>query len=92
LWGRFDKYLFDLPNIWRTRPLLRFLKYFLKRLPGVVGSKPGSSRFFLFSHFHHFTAEPQRLPDFRNILTKLMANKKIYCSNGSLSKTWVNLW
>jgi hypothetical protein len=24
-----------------------------KRLPGV-GSKPGSSRFHLFSHFHHF--------------------------------------
>jgi hypothetical protein len=34
---------------------------FFKRLPGV-GSKPGSSRFHLFSHFHHFTAEPQRLP------------------------------
>jgi hypothetical protein len=34
---------------------------FLKRLPGV-GSEPGSSRFQLFSHFHHFTAEPQRLP------------------------------
>jgi hypothetical protein len=33
---------------------------FLKRLPGV-GSKPGSSRFHLLSHFHHFTAEPQRL-------------------------------
>jgi hypothetical protein len=26
-----------------------------------VGSKPGSSWFHLFSHFHHFTAEPQRL-------------------------------
>jgi hypothetical protein len=25
-----------------------------------VGSKPGSSRFNLFSHFHHFTAEPQK--------------------------------
>jgi hypothetical protein len=23
---------------------------------------PGASRFNLFSHFHHFTAEPQRLP------------------------------
>jgi hypothetical protein len=34
---------------------------FLKRLPGV-GSKLGSSRFLSFSHFHHFTAEPQRLP------------------------------
>jgi hypothetical protein len=38
--------------------LFLFLK---KRLPGV-GSKPGSSRFYLFSHFHHFTVEPQRLP------------------------------
>jgi hypothetical protein len=27
-----------------------------------VGSEPGSSQFHLFSHFHHFTAEPQRLP------------------------------
>jgi hypothetical protein len=27
-----------------------------------VGSEPGSSRFHLFSPFHHFTAEPQRLP------------------------------
>jgi hypothetical protein len=27
---------------------------FLKGLPGV-GSKPGSSRFNLFSHYHHFT-------------------------------------
>jgi hypothetical protein len=26
-----------------------------------VGSKPGTSRFQLFSHFHHFTAEPQTL-------------------------------
>jgi hypothetical protein len=34
---------------------------FLKRLPGV-GSEPGASQFHLFSHFHHFTAEPQRLP------------------------------
>jgi hypothetical protein len=27
-----------------------------------VGSEPGSSQLHLFSHFHHFTAEPQRLP------------------------------
>jgi hypothetical protein len=27
-----------------------------------VGSKPGASQFHLFSHFHHSTAEPQRLP------------------------------
>jgi hypothetical protein len=27
-----------------------------------VGSKPGSSPFHLIFHFHHFTAEPQRLP------------------------------
>jgi hypothetical protein len=27
-------------------------EHFLKRLPGV-GSDPGSSRFHLFSHFHH---------------------------------------
>jgi hypothetical protein len=41
-----------------------FIGHFLERLPGVVGSKPGSSRFHLFSisHFHHFTADPQRLP------------------------------
>jgi hypothetical protein len=36
--------------------------FFLKRLPGV-GSEPGSSRIHLFRHFHHFTAEPQRLPE-----------------------------
>jgi hypothetical protein len=34
---------------------------FLPGLPGV-GCEPGSSRFHLFSHFLHFTAEPQRLP------------------------------
>jgi hypothetical protein len=33
---------------------------FLKRFPGV-GSEPGASQFHLFSHFHHFTTEPQRL-------------------------------
>jgi hypothetical protein len=52
------------------RPILTFSKVkvvlnlrisFFKRLPGV-GSEPGSSRFNLFSPFHHFTAEPQRLP------------------------------
>jgi hypothetical protein len=31
------------------------------------GSEPGSSRFHLFSHFHHFTAEPQRLPDIERL-------------------------
>jgi hypothetical protein len=37
-------------------------RFFIKkRLPGV-GSEPRSSQFHLFSHFHHFTAEPQRLP------------------------------
>jgi hypothetical protein len=36
-------------------------RQFFKRLPGV-GSEPGSSGFHLFSHFHHLTAEPQRLP------------------------------
>jgi hypothetical protein len=35
--------------------------FFKKMLPGA-GSEPGSSRFGLFSHFHHLTAEPQRLP------------------------------
>jgi hypothetical protein len=39
---------------------------FKKRLPGV-GSEPGASGFHLFSHFHHFTAEPQRLPQVQNI-------------------------
>jgi hypothetical protein len=29
-----------------------------------VGIEPGSSRFHLFSHFRHLTAEPQRLPNF----------------------------
>jgi hypothetical protein len=28
-----------------------------------VGSKPGASGFHLFSSFHHFTAESQRLPN-----------------------------
>jgi hypothetical protein len=37
-------------------------KNFFKRLPGM-GSEPGSSSYHLFSHFHHFTAKPQRLPD-----------------------------
>jgi hypothetical protein len=39
----------------------KLLNFFKNRLPGV-GSKPGSSQFHLFSHFNHFTAEPQRLP------------------------------
>jgi hypothetical protein len=34
---------------------------FFKRLSGV-GSEPVSSQFHWFSHFHHITAEPQRLP------------------------------
>jgi hypothetical protein len=34
---------------------------FLKRLLHGVGSEPGSFQFHLFSHFHHFTNEPQRL-------------------------------
>jgi hypothetical protein len=38
-----------------------YLLFYKKRLPGV-GSKPGSFQFNLFSHFHHFAAEPQRLP------------------------------
>jgi hypothetical protein len=53
-----------------TSPLhcIYSLRIFLKRLPGA-GSEPGSSRFHLFSHFHHFTAEPQRLPIFvKNLL------------------------
>jgi hypothetical protein len=37
-----------------------FLK---KRFPGV-GSEPRYSQFHLFSHFHHFTTEPQRLPKY----------------------------
>jgi hypothetical protein len=45
--------------------------FFKKRLPGV-GSEPGSSWFHLFSHFHHFTAEPQRL------LGNTCQNGKIY--------------
>jgi hypothetical protein len=32
-----------------------------------VGSEPGSSQFHLFLHFHHFTAESQRLPFHRNL-------------------------
>jgi hypothetical protein len=36
-------------------------RFSLKRLPGV-GSEPMASQFNSFSHFHHFTAEPQRLP------------------------------
>jgi hypothetical protein len=41
---------------------LIFLQFSLKkRLPGE-GSEPGSSRYHLCSHFHHITAEPQRLP------------------------------
>jgi hypothetical protein len=45
---------------WKKIMLSSFFKK--KRLPGGVGSKPGSSRFHLFYHFHHLTAEPQRLP------------------------------
>jgi hypothetical protein len=41
--------------------VIKQLYNFLKRLPGA-GSEPGSSQFHLFSHFHYFTAEPQRLP------------------------------
>jgi hypothetical protein len=44
--------------------------FFLKRLPGV-GSEPGSSQFNLFSYVHHFTAEPQRLPNWKLFLINL---------------------
>jgi hypothetical protein len=40
----------------------------------LVGSEPGSSQFHLFSHFHHFTAEPQRLPNF----TRLHFSRKLF--------------
>jgi hypothetical protein len=47
---------------------------FLKRLPGV-GSEPGSSHFIYIFIFHHFTAEPQRLPNF-NIVVALCVSKR----------------
>jgi hypothetical protein len=43
-------------------------------LPGV-GSEPGSSRFHLISHFHHFTAEPQRLPKSKKTYTCRDSNR-----------------
>jgi hypothetical protein len=45
--------------------------HFLKRLPRV-GSEPGSSQFHLFSHFHHFTAEPQRRPCHRTYSSRVL--------------------
>jgi hypothetical protein len=54
-----------------------------------VGNEPGSSHFHLFSHFHHFTAEPQRLPG-----TKLLPRKNgilVFLFNASLiSKQMTN--
>jgi hypothetical protein len=37
---------------------------FFKEVARGEGREPGSTQFNLFSHFHHFTAEPQRLPRF----------------------------
>jgi hypothetical protein len=45
-------------NVARSYEGMQYIKKEVSR----VGSKPGSSQLHLFSHFHHFTAEPQRLP------------------------------
>jgi hypothetical protein len=47
-----------------TAPAFKICFFNKKRLPGV-GSEPGSYQFHLFSHFHHYTAEPQQLPTFK---------------------------
>jgi hypothetical protein len=36
--------------------------FFKREVARGVGSESGSSQFNLFSHFHHYTAETQRLP------------------------------
>jgi hypothetical protein len=56
--------------------------------PGL-GSEPGWSWLHLFSHFQHFTAEPQRLPVYRHFL-KGKKNEKTLTHSGfaqSKSKT-----
>jgi hypothetical protein len=40
------------------------ISFFYKEVARGVGSEPGASQFHLFSHFHHFTAELQRSPNF----------------------------
>jgi hypothetical protein len=44
-----------------------YVKIFLKKVARGVEFEPGSSRFNLFSHLHHFTPEPhvhmERLPE-----------------------------
>jgi hypothetical protein len=56
------------PSVCERLPQVRpglpngIFSFFKRGCPGV-GSEPGSSQFHLFSHFHHFTAEPQRLPN-----------------------------
>jgi hypothetical protein len=48
--------------------------------PGL-GSEPGWSWLHLFSHFQHFTAEPQRLPVYRHFL-KGKKNEKTLTHSG----------
>jgi hypothetical protein len=68
----------------RAMPRDRIITFFKKkRLPGV-GSEPGSSRFNLFSHFHHPTAEPQRLPD--RVITYPMCVSHGIAQQGSTQK------
>jgi hypothetical protein len=47
-----------------------------------VGSEPRASGFQLFSSFHHFTAEPQRLPS--TIVSYDARAVKIYSSTSTL--------
>jgi hypothetical protein len=44
------------------KSLLKILSFFKKEVARGGGSEPGASRFNLFSHFHHLTIVPQRLP------------------------------
>jgi hypothetical protein len=54
-----------------------------------VGSEPGSSQFHLFSHFHHFTAEPQRLPLFGRYRGRV--NKRFKISGRGYICTYVGV-
>jgi hypothetical protein len=67
LWNYISNSIFKL-ELHSNKELLNFLKMRLSR----VGSESGSSQFHLFSQFHHFTAEPQRLPkELLNFVAKL---------------------
>jgi hypothetical protein len=71
--------------------MYRYLLFFKKRLPGV-GSQPGASQLHLFTLFHHFTAEPQRLSKEHALYTGTLDSRlrQDMCTGIYFSWYWTN--